>query len=92
MTDPQAAFQAQLARARAVKIEHESELLTKPNVVGVGVGYRHLSGKPTSDVAIVVMVKAKVPRANLQPQDALPDEIEGIPVDVQPVGEFSVHG
>jgi hypothetical protein len=42
-------------------------------------------------VAIVVMVRAKVPPVELEPQDALPDQIEGIPVDVQPVGEFGIH-
>jgi len=91
VNDSQAVFQMQLERARSVKQAHESELLTKANVVGVGVGFSQAGGKPTRDVAIVVMVKVKVPAANLLPQDALPDEIEGIPVDVQPVGEFRIH-
>lgn len=92
MTDDQVAFQAQLARAREVKQAHESELMSKANVVGVGVGFRQMAGKPTPDVAIVVMVKVKVPSADLQPEDTLPVEIEGVPVDVQPVGEFDIHG
>ena len=83
MSDPQDAFQAQLERARSIKQAHETELLKKPNVVGVGVGFRQIGGKPTRDVAIVVMVKVKLPAADLQPQDSLPDQIEGIPVDVQ---------
>jgi len=91
VSDSQAAFQAQLERARSIKQAHESELLNKPNVVGVGVGFRQTGGKPTRDVAIVVMVKVKLPAADLRPQDALPDEIEGIPVDVQPVGDFDIH-
>lgn len=91
MSDPQAGFQAQLERARSIKRAYESELLTKPNVVGVGVGFRQIGGKPTRDVAIVIMVKVKLPATELQPQDTLPDEIEGIPVDVQAVGEFGIH-
>ena len=91
MSDSDAAFKRQLARARAVKQAHESELLTKANVVGVGVGFRQTAGNPTPDVAIVVMVRVKVPSADLKPEDALPDEIDGVPVDVQPVGEFSIH-
>ncbi len=91
MNDPSAAFQAQLARARSVKDAHESELLSKLNVVGVGVGFRQIGGKPTRDVAIVVMVKVKLPATEIRPQDTVPDQIEGIPVDVQPVGEFSIH-
>lgn len=91
MSDPQATFQQQLERARSIKQAHESELLTKPNVVGVGVGFRQTSGKPTRDVAIVVMVKVKLPASELLPQEILPEEIEGIPVDVQAVGEFGIH-
>ncbi len=91
MSEPQAGFQARLERARAVKQAHEAELLSKANVVGVGVGFRRTSGEPTADVAIVVMVRVKVPAADLLPDEALPDEIEGIPVDVQPVGEFGIH-
>jgi hypothetical protein len=91
VSDPSEAFQAQLARAREVKNAHESELLAKANVVGVGVGFQQIGGKPTRDVAIVVMVKVKVPAAELHPGDALPEEIDGVPVDVQPVGEFGIH-
>jgi len=39
-------------------------------------------------VALVVMVSRKVPPHELAPQDILPREIEGIPVDVQEVGEL----
>ena len=62
--------------------------MSKANVVGIGVGYRYQAGKPTGTVALVVMVSRKVPRHALAPQDILPTEIEGIPVDVQEVGEL----
>ena len=61
--------------------------MSKANVVGVGVGYRYQQGKPTGTLALVVMVRRKVPRHELAPQDILPTEIEGIPVDVREVGE-----
>jgi hypothetical protein len=92
VSDPGSAFEAQLERAREVKQTHEVELLAKANVVGVGVGFRQVGGKPTRDVAIVVMVRTKVPLIALEPGDLLPDQIDGIPVDVQAVGEFSIHG
>jgi hypothetical protein len=91
VSEAQADFQAQLDRARTVKRAHETELLAKANVVGVGVGFKQSRGKPTRDVAIVVMVKRKVSLAELGPGETLPKEIEGIPVDVQPVGEFGIH-
>lgn len=60
-------------------------LLAKANVVGVGVGYR--SGTER-EVALVVMVKQKLPRTQLREEDLLPGEIEGVPVDVRAVGEL----
>ena len=60
-------------------------LLAKANVVGVGVGYR--SGTER-ELALVVMVKQKLPRAQLREEDLLPAEIDGVPVDVRVVGEL----
>jgi hypothetical protein len=57
-------------------------------VVGVGVGLRHTGGQRTDQVAVVVMVDRKVPLAQLRPQDRLPSEIDGVPVDVKEVGEL----
>ena len=74
-------------KASAIKRAYQAELMSKANVVGVGVGYRYQGGKPTDRVALVVMVRHKVPRHQLATEDILPTAIEGIPVDVQEVGE-----
>jgi hypothetical protein len=74
--------------AKAVRQAHEKELLAKANVVGVGVGLRQRGGELTDVVAIVVMVRQKVPPAQLSQEDIIPGEIEGVPVDVQGVGVF----
>jgi hypothetical protein len=74
-------------KASQVKRAHQAELMAKANGVGVGVGYRQVGGERTETVALVVMVSRKLPAAQLAPQDVLPNEIEGVPVDVQEVGE-----
>jgi len=74
-------------KASQVKRAHQAELMSKANVVGVGVGYRQVGGMRTETVALVVMVSRKLPTAQLAPGDVLPAEIEGVPVDVQEVGE-----
>ena len=74
-------------KAGQVKRAYQAELMAKANVVGVGVGYRQVGGERTETVALVVMVSRKLPAAQLAPQDVLPNEIEGVPVDVQEVGE-----
>jgi len=75
-------------KASQVKRAYQAELMAKANVVGVGVGFRQVGGQRTETVALVVMVSRKLPAAQLDSQDVLPSEIEGVPVDVQEVGEF----
>lgn len=85
--DSHSAFQ----RAAVVKDLHEEVLLSKANVVGVGIGIRQQEGVYTGEVALIVMVSQKRPSAELRPDDILPVEIDGIPVDVQEVGAIDAQ-
>lgn len=87
-TDNKPNLQSATQKAISVKQAYQDQLMALENVMGVGVGFRKIGGVRTNDVAIVVMVKEKYPRDQLAPKDVLPAEIEGIPVDVQVVGEF----
>lgn len=80
--------QEQLARVQAVKRAHEAALMARANVVGVGVGLVHRGGAATGDVGIVVMVSRKRPASQLSAADLVPRELDGVPVDVQEVGEI----
>jgi hypothetical protein len=84
-------MQRAFEKAQAVKRTHEQELMSRANVVGVGVGLRRKGGKPQDRVAVIVMVARKVPVSQLAPKDVIPAEIEGVPVDVQEVGQFQAH-
>ncbi len=79
-------LQSQTEKIRAVRRTYEDELMSKANVVGVGVGYRQRGGERTGELALVVMVNKKVPEALLAPEDIIPSSLEGVPVDVQEVG------
>ncbi len=74
-------------RVKEIKVKYEQELLSKPNVVGLGVGYLEVGGKMTDQVGLIVMVRHKVPPDQLAPQEVIPAQIEGIPTDVREVGE-----
>jgi len=76
----------EMARIRAVKAAHEAELMRKANVVGVGIGLRQRDGKYTGELALIVSVTHKVPPEELDAEDLVPREIDGVPVDVQAVG------
>ncbi|MGI6038330.1 MAG: hypothetical protein ACOYD6_08935 [Limnochordia bacterium] len=65
-------------------------LLNKKNVVGVGLGCKRIRGQKTDDRAIVVFVKKKERKNNLQARDLVPQELEGTPTDVIEVGEITL--
>jgi hypothetical protein len=67
------------------------ELESYPNVVGTGVGPRRVGGRRTDEEAIVVFVSRKLPRAQLNDADCLPEAVtvddREVRVDVQEIGE-----
>jgi hypothetical protein len=73
---------------RLVKQAYESQLMAMANVVGVGIGFRTSQGVRTDDPALVVMVSHKLPPEMLSPEERIPAEIDGVPVDVQEVGQI----
>jgi hypothetical protein len=86
LTDRQVAIE----KAQSVRQAYQEMLMSKKNVVGIGVGLRHKGGTRTDEVGLVVFVRRKIPEAHLNPQDLIPDQIEGVPVDVKEVGELGV--
>jgi hypothetical protein len=54
--------------------------MSKPNVIGVGVG------KTGDDYVLVVLVK-KIVSLPLRPEERIPVEIEGIKVEIRQVGQ-----
>ncbi len=73
---------------RAVKDRHGESILEKKNVVGLGIGYKEVEGQETGLLSLVVMVRKKESRSQLDATDLIPSEIEGVPVDVKEVGEI----
>ena len=64
-------------------IQRHLERFDKPGVTSVRPGMRITNGILTHEPAIVVSVRKKT--KNLPPDEMLPDQVEGIPVDVRPV-------
>jgi hypothetical protein len=74
------------ADVEAVRARHEQELLRFLHVVGVATGLRTRPGSPTGEPAILVFVDRKVSESELSPDDVLPRELDGVPVDVVEAG------
>jgi hypothetical protein len=81
-----------IQRVMAIKERHLPALMRKANVIGVGIGFREQNGQLTDQLALVVNVTHKLPKSQLAPEDLVPSEIEGVPVDVREVGEFRSAG
>ena len=78
-------------KAKAIKKVYQDELMSKANVVGVGIGLRLKGGLRTDQMALVVMVERKIPKAQLASRDLVPAKIDGVPLDVQEVGRVKAQ-
>ncbi len=77
-------LERRLDRAIAVATEHEAELLAVPGVIAVGAGPERKAGRITGQAAVVVTVRAKRPRREVEAagERVLPSRLGGVPVDV----------
>lgn len=80
--------QVTLDRIRKIKDKYEPSLLSKANVVGVGIGFREQRGQMTDQIALIVSVSKKLSLGEVSTADLIPTEIEGVPVDVKEVGKI----
>lgn len=78
---------ASMRRCRAALRAHRDRLMSLPNVVGVGIGYKAVAGRTSNRPAIVVLVSKKVDAQALAPGAAVPPEVDGVPTDVVEIGE-----
>ncbi len=74
-----------LDHIREVKARYESELLSKANVVSVGIGLPLRDGEPVAEPGIVVSVTHKVKANELAPQDLIPQQLDDVRVWIEAV-------
>jgi hypothetical protein len=79
---------AEVAKVIAAKETREIDLLSLPNVVGVGVGFKETQGKESTDLCISAYVQKKVSKAKLSAKELVPGTIDKIATDVKEVGRL----
>ena len=72
--------------------KYQGDLLSLPNVVGVGKGFKSVRGEITKKPAVVVLVKEKLPAARLQRGARVPRVLDEAETDVLEVGELRLLG
>ena len=66
----------------------KAAIMTKPNVVGVGTGYKRAKGRITSELAIIALVRRKLPPSAMAAGALVPASVDGVQTDVMEVGEI----
>lgn len=56
------------------------------NLVGLGIGEKVTAKKRTGEMCVKVLVAKKFPKGKIKSADLIPDEIDGIPTDIEGVG------
>lgn len=87
-----AAIPDELSALHQVKLAREDDLLSKENVVGVGVGKKVTDGRVTDTDAVIVLVTHKLPDDLLSRADRVTKTVEQRPTDVIEVGEIFAEG
>ena len=72
----------QLKKLLKVLEKHKEELMAYKGVHYVDVGFKFENGVPTEELAIRVHVHEKKPESELESAEILPEELDGIPIDV----------
>lgn len=73
-------------------VNDEIEISKKKNVVGIGIGEKHVNGIPTGEKSAVVLVQDKVPMSSLREKDRIPKTIDGFKTDVLRIGKVTTEG
>lgn len=72
--------------------KNEAQLLSLPNVVGLGIGEKIKGGILLGRLCIKVYVRKKIPRERLSPQDLIPRKLSRFETDVEEVGKIRALG
>jgi hypothetical protein len=75
-----------ITQVRQIKNVHTETLLSKRNVVGVGLGYKVSQGVQTGELSLVVSVTHKEAPSALGARDLVPKVLDGVRTDVVETG------
>lgn len=78
----------QIKHVTNVQAKYSDLLMRIPHVTGIAVGYARKAGEMTPELSLIVMVDEKVADDDLDPEDRIPKELDGVRVDVQETGLF----
>jgi hypothetical protein len=81
-----------VAQMKQVQGAYVYDLLTRRNVVGVGLGYKVSQGVQTDELSLIVSVTHKVDPSALAEHDLVPRALDGVRTDVVETGVLRAFG
>lgn len=63
--------------------------MKKANIVGIGIGLKEVNGVVTEEPSFIIFVTKKVKKSKLDPNDMIPESIQGYKTDVIAIGRVS---
>ena len=69
-------------RLKVVLTANRDALLNRQDVNSIAIGYKHVGGQKTDQLAMIISVSRKIPERELDEEDVLPKLIQGCPTDV----------
>ena len=73
---------------QTIKDKYSAEHMSKYDLTGIGVGYKKIGGMATNQLAIVYMVKKKLPVNQIAEGQLIPSSLDGAIVDVVEIKEI----
>ena len=67
--------------------KHAARLMAYPHVTGVGIG-RQFGANDEGEAVVQVLVTEKLPPDQLAPTDIIPEDVDGVKVQVMEVGRL----
>lgn len=77
---------SELEQVSQAKRNNKQHIMRKPNVVGVGIGYRERGGRVVDELCVIALVRRKLPASALKPDELVPKQVSNVPTDVVEVG------
>ncbi|MBX5187214.1 MULTISPECIES: hypothetical protein [unclassified Rhizobium] len=71
---------------RALAVRRVVSPTPNVNLQGVGIGFKIVSGRTTSEPALKFYVRRKRPKSEIGTDDLLPEQVDGIATDVEEIG------
>ena len=65
----------EIETVRQAKEENRVQLITKSNVIGLGIGLRTRGGKLTDELVLKVYIRSKIPKDMLDAKDLVPSSV-----------------